>query len=150
MGICLFGKGTADGFILELLLICRFLLLRKMMSFDERTKFSGNASMTLKKVKLCAGDQKTEVLVCVVYPFFASYPLDFYVPVHHLSCLSPPRSLILNTIPESVDAEAIDFITNRLKASEITPLETSELVVITFNHVSANEKVMMKAKVCNR
>lgn len=71
------------------------------------------------------------------------------VLVHDFSCLSPLRTLILRTIPESVDFKMINFVIKRLKAVDANPVEASQLVIIALSHVSVTPEIIDRAKVCN-
>lgn len=98
--------------------------------------------------------QKQTMYFCfVVYPFILShfYSLVLLSPlsVHDFSCLSPPRSLFLSTIPESADLKMIKFIDKRLKASDLNETEASQLVVVGLNHVSVTPEIINVAKVRN-
>lgn len=90
-----------------------------------------------------------------VYPFLLlnlthwSLVLWLTVSVHDFSCLSPPRALFLSTITESADVKVIDFIIEKVKASEINEVEASQLVVIALNHVTVTREIIDKAKVCH-
>lgn len=80
---------------------------------------------------------------------FCSLVLLSPLSVHDFSCLSPPRSLFLSTIPESADLKMVKFIDKRLKASDLNESEASQLVVVGLNHVSVTPEIINIAKVRN-